>query len=163
MKYWNTKGTFQTEYNQLREVLVPSFGPCDTVEGELLRAINSIYYDAYNNGFRNNRSGPFNYLTQMMRELDEDPETLKTVGEFEESLVHKVNQGYCSRVSESVGNTMDQMVDLVVNYVLSKNGDYTPNKIDMLELQEETIYPDEDDDNDYEDYDDYAYKSDNDL
>jgi hypothetical protein len=58
---------------------------------------------------------------------------------------------------------MDQMVDLVVNYVLSKNGDYTPNKIDMLELQEETIYPDEDDDNDYEDYDDYAYKSDNDL
>jgi hypothetical protein len=145
MNYWNSKGTFQTKYNQLCEMLVPDSSLCDTVEGELLRAISTIYYDTHNNGFGNNLSGPFNYLTQMMKEVTEDPETLKTVGKFEDSLIHKVNQGYWSPVTESVGDPMDQMVDLIVNYVLSKNGDYTPNKINMYELQDN---PPESDDND---------------
>lgn len=42
--------------------LVPSMGKCDTVAGELVRAICKLRYEMYNNGFGNNVSGALCYI-----------------------------------------------------------------------------------------------------
>jgi len=48
--YWNNTGELQAEYDALYKKLVPTKGEADTEEGELLRAISSLYYDYCNNG-----------------------------------------------------------------------------------------------------------------
>lgn len=49
-----TKRYDETQYKVLYERLVPESGKCETLEGELLRAVSRIYYDYTNNGFGNN-------------------------------------------------------------------------------------------------------------
>lgn len=51
-------------YDQLYAELVPSSGPCETLEGELLRAVSRIAHDYTNNGFGNNWSGALNFLDE---------------------------------------------------------------------------------------------------
>ena len=48
--YWNGKGQLSKEYNELYAKLVPSMGPADTIEGEVLRAASKIVYRHYNDG-----------------------------------------------------------------------------------------------------------------
>lgn len=49
-KYWNNKGKYQKQYEQLRESLVPDMGMAKTSVGEVLRIVGNIYYDHFNNG-----------------------------------------------------------------------------------------------------------------
>lgn len=49
-RYWEHKGKHQDLYNALFAKLVPQEGPAETPDGELLRAVSELYYDAYNNG-----------------------------------------------------------------------------------------------------------------
>ena len=42
--------------------LVPLYGRCKYVEGELMRALGKVYYDYYNNKMCNNTSGACNYI-----------------------------------------------------------------------------------------------------
>ena len=60
--YWNQNGTFQSDYDHLKE-LVPMSGNCHTVAGEMIRAVTRLAHDLYNNGMGNNTSGAVNYLS----------------------------------------------------------------------------------------------------
>lgn len=61
--YWGNKGKFQKDYNRIEKLqLVPGSGPSACLEGELLRSVTSLYYDFYNNGCINNRSGNLLFL-----------------------------------------------------------------------------------------------------
>jgi hypothetical protein len=61
--YWNDRGKYQKEYDELCEKLVPTSGKCDTVAGEILRAASKLLWDFNNNGVGwNNTSGALNYL-----------------------------------------------------------------------------------------------------
>ncbi len=51
--YWNKKGRYQKQYDELYKKLVPAEGEAPTEHGEVLRSISRIYYDYYNNGFAN--------------------------------------------------------------------------------------------------------------
>jgi hypothetical protein len=55
--YWNDKGAFQAEYNELYEKHVPRSGSCSTLNGELIRAASRLSYEYYNNGNCNSKSG----------------------------------------------------------------------------------------------------------
>jgi len=48
--YWNDKGVYQTEFNELYKYLVPNCGDAPTIQGELLRVISRLNYDYFNNG-----------------------------------------------------------------------------------------------------------------
>jgi len=63
--YWGKKGNFQKDYNRIEKLqLVPPEGRSDCLEGELLRSASSLYYDFYNNGCMNNRSGNWLFLVK---------------------------------------------------------------------------------------------------
>lgn len=49
MTYWESKGKFQKEYEQLQPQ-IPVAGESDIPHIELLRCAVNIYYDVYNNG-----------------------------------------------------------------------------------------------------------------
>lgn len=142
--YWDQVGKYQDLYNELFAQLVPSAGKCATVEGELIRAASKIYYDYYNNGFGNNWSGPWKFLEQFSGRIP-------LADELEKLKPYSHGRMADSR---SVDSALDSMVDKVMEYVQSKNGEFTPNTSDMWDLQE----PDDvgerefldDDDEDYE-------------
>lgn len=47
---WDKKSPLAAENELLYSGLVPDSGMCETTRGEAMRAINKLYYDAYNNG-----------------------------------------------------------------------------------------------------------------
>ena len=51
--YWEGTGKYSKELEELTSELVPSSGKATSVKGEVLRAINRIAYDYYNNGCGN--------------------------------------------------------------------------------------------------------------
>jgi len=50
--YWNNGGAYQKELDELNEKM-PVIGAADTLNGELVRAVNRLYYDYCNNGNSN--------------------------------------------------------------------------------------------------------------
>lgn len=118
--YWNHNGRHQKAYNSLNSALVPSSGACETVEGELLRAVSKIYYDAYNNGGGNNVSGPLCFLKEKLPGFKS--EWFSAI----EEPAHG-NGGY----SKADYGILEEMTDTTIRYVKSKNGKYTPNEDDM--------------------------------
>jgi hypothetical protein len=62
--FWSGNHPLTPEYDRLFKALVPAEGPCDTLQGEILRASSRIYYDYYNNGFGNDWSGAYNFLDE---------------------------------------------------------------------------------------------------
>ena len=53
--YWGNSGSYQKEYKELYDKLVPPQGECDTIHGELVRCIGKLQYDYGNNGWCNTR------------------------------------------------------------------------------------------------------------
>jgi hypothetical protein len=47
--YWENEGIYQKELDELNENM-PARGSADTLNGELVRAVNRLYYDYCNNG-----------------------------------------------------------------------------------------------------------------
>lgn len=48
--YWDANGAYQKELDELFNKLVPASGEAETVHGELVRAVNRLYYEYCNNG-----------------------------------------------------------------------------------------------------------------
>ena len=48
--YWNNKGKYSKEFDQLWEELVPSEGEAESKKGELVRCLGRLHYEFYNNG-----------------------------------------------------------------------------------------------------------------
>jgi hypothetical protein len=89
--YWNSKGKYEKESKELSEKLVPAMGRAKTMHGNLLRCMNNLYYDLYNNGMCN----AANHLSDAMflEQFDEDIE--KKLGK---------DKGYLARLIEFVKN-----------------------------------------------------------
>ena len=124
--YWDQVGKYQDLYNELFQQLVPSAGKCATVEGELLRAASKIYYDYYNNGFGNNWSGPWKFLEQFTGKINISKEL---------DLLKPYSRGRMGHGGH-IDSTLDSLVDKVMEYLQSKNGEFSPNTSDMWDLQE---------------------------
>lgn len=54
--YWNEKGEYQKEYDELWPQLVPASGEAETANGEAIRCASRLYYEYYNNGNFNART-----------------------------------------------------------------------------------------------------------
>ena len=127
----------------LYDKLVPGQGDAETVEGEMLRAINRIIYRYYNDGDE--------YFTGY---------GIETAGPAHSFLVN-ANHPLRSTMKKIFGDgtnydqTIKDALVAILDYIESKEGKYTKNTFgDMLDYEPEF---EEEDDYDYDDYDDDEY------
>lgn len=140
--YWKGNGLYQSEYDNFIDKLVPDMGSAPTKEGEMIRAASKLYYDYYNNGMCNNTSGAANFLAdssiyfKVEKELDKIYSVSNTGGYTGKNLQAE----------------LEAVVNAVIEYVISKDGNYEPNSVDMYDFQEATEYEEEE-----EEDDEYSY------
>jgi len=130
---WDKLGTFM--------------GQCETVEGEMLRAVNKIVYRYFNDGDLYHRGygietagGAHAYL------VDVSPVRTELAPVFE-GMERALDFG-----DERYEEGLNEMTRIVVEYVEGKNGDYQPNAVDMLNC--EAKFEDDDDPYENDEYDD---------
>jgi|13_taG_2_1085334.scaffolds.fasta_scaffold08455_5 hypothetical protein len=124
----------------LYDELVPGSGKADTIQGEMLRAINRIVYryyndgDEYHTGYGTETAGPaHSFLVNANHPL--------------RSLVSKLFKD-----GTNYEQTIKDVLDAILDHIESRQGKYTPNtEGDMFDFEPEF------EDNEYEedDYDDY--------
>ena len=114
--------------------LVPGSGMCDTVEGEMLRAINKIIYRHYNDGdyffqgYGCETAGPAHaYL------ITESP-LAKQLNEIFEATIFN---------TAMYTDTIYVALEIILDYIDSQKGQYTKNETDMLDSV--ALYQEEED------------------
>ena len=132
----------------LYDKLVAGSGKSDTVQGEMLRAINRIVYRYYNDGDEYMRG----YGT----------ETAGPAHSFLVNANHPLKSLVSTLFSKGTNyeQTLKDVLDAILDHVESRQGKYTPNNLgDMFdyepEFEDEESYEDDWDDDDYYDEDDY--------
>ena len=70
--YWGNSGSYQKEYKELYDKLVPPQGECDTIHGELVRCIGKLQYDYGNNGWCNTLFVMEMVVSMMKRTITKD-------------------------------------------------------------------------------------------
>lgn len=137
-------GALESRNDALYDTLVPSSGNADTIEGEMLRAINRIVYryyndgDEYHTGYGTETAGPaHSFLVNANHPL--------------RSLVSAL-----FKKGTNYEQTIKDVLDAILDHIESRQGKYTPNSEDMFDYEPEF----EDNEFEEEDYDDYDYDDD---
>ena len=129
----------------LYDKLVPGQGDAETVEGEMLRAINRIIYRYYNDGDE--------YFTGY---------GIETAGPAHSFLVN-ANHPQRAAMKKIFGDgtdyeqTIKDALDTILDYIESRQGEYTKNTLGGIFDYEPEFEEDEEDYDDYDDYDDDEY------
>lgn len=135
-------GELEKRNEALYDKLVPGMGAADTVEGEMLRAMNRIIYRYYNDG-------DYYYKGYGI-------ETAGPAHSFLVNAYHPQKSALRRIFDESRGEEYEQMLndalDVILDHIESRQGDYTKNSEDMFDYEPEFEQEEEDDD-----WDDYGY------
>lgn len=147
--YWNGDGAYQKEYNELYEKMVPGQGSCNTLNGELIRAVSRLSYEYFNNGncnaceahevqndgykddeeweeteYEYNVSSYYGKFLQIIEETIKTDEVARLI-----SLVEEIIERFQgSMFSEENSLVYDRLVDEVVYYVLTNEDKELPKK-----------------------------------
>ena len=129
----------------LYDKLVPGQGDAETVEGEMLRAINRIIYRFYNDGDKYFEG----YGT----------ETAGPAHSFLINANHPLKSAMIKLFDEPSGDNsyermLKEVLDMILDYIESRQGKYTKNILGGMFNYEPEFEEDEDDYDDYDDYDD---------
>lgn len=129
----------------LYDKLVPGQGDAETVEGEMLRAINRIVYRFYNDGDKYFEG----YGT----------ETAGPAHSFLVNANHPLKSAMIKLFDEPSGdNSYERMLkdvlDMILDYIESRQGKYTKNTLGGMFNYEPEFEEDEEDEDDYDYYDD---------
>ena len=141
--YYNENGKYQSEYNRLWK-LVPKVDQAYTVAGELMRAINYITYEHYNNGHCNNCTGALNFLHQHNAISDDT---------FVEMYPHANLSVYYNGGSDLDEATMIKATDEVLEAIAANPElESTYNDLDIQEMDDpDAKCHDDEEDDDYGD------------
>ena len=150
LKEW-VGGELEKRNEPLYDELVPGQGASDYVEGEMIRAINRIIYRFYNDGdkfwddYGTETAGPaHSYLINSDRIPQEIRSKLESI--FDEIVHVPEDEAYTVAVKKALG--------VVLDYVESKEGNYTEHGEDLFDYDAEYDYEEEDDEDYTYDYDD---------
>lgn len=137
----------------LYDKLVPGKGDADTVEGEMLRAINRIAYRFYNDGDKY-----FEYY---------GTETAGPAHSFLVNANHPLRSAMRKILDEPSGDaSYERMIkdalDMILDYIESRRGKYTKNTLGGI-YDYEPEFEDEEEEDDYDNYDDYDDEEDDDY
>lgn len=113
--YWGSQGKYQKDYNRIEKIgLVPLSGMADSLEGEILRSIMNLYYDFYNNGCCNNRSGEWLFIKKHLNTLKIDSTKWELLQAHSRGLRANPNSDM------TLVNTYENAVDKVVKYLVKQ-------------------------------------------
>jgi len=150
LKEW-VGGELEKRNEPLYDELVPGQGASDYVEGEMMRAINRIIYRFYNDGdkfwedYGTETAGPaHSYLINSDRIPQEIRSKLESI--FDEIVHVYEDEAYTVAVKKALG--------VVLDYVESKEGNYTEHGEDLFDYDAEYEYEEEEDEYDYDDDED---------
>ena len=140
-------GELEDRNEPLFSKLVPGQGKAETLEGEMLRAINRIVYRYYNDGdkyyegYGAETAGPaVSFLVNAVHPL--------------RAKMSRIMDGKILSDNE-YENMLKEALGLILDYIEGKEGEYTKNtQGDIFDYESE--YEDEDDYSDYDD-DEYDY------
>jgi len=129
----------------LYDKLVPGQGDAETIEGEMLRAINRIIYRFYNDGDKYFQG----YGT----------ETAGPAHSFLVNANHPLKSAMVKLFDEPSGdNSYERMLkdvlDMILDYIESRQGKYSKNTLGGMFNYEPEFEEEEEDDDDYDYYDD---------
>jgi len=131
----------------LYDKLVAGMGKSETVEGEMLRAINRIAYRYYNDGDE--------YMTGY------GTETAGPAHSFLVNANHPLKSAMIKIFKDGTNyeQTIKDALDTILDYIESRQGKYTPNNVGDIFNYEPEFEDEEDYDDDYDDEDDYYQES----
>lgn len=137
----------------LYDKLVPGQGDAETVEGEMLRAINRIAYRFYNDGDKY-----FEYY---------GTETAGPAHSFLVNANHPLRSAMRKILDEPSGDaSYERMIkdalDMILDYIESRRGKYTKNTLGGI-YDYEPEFEEEEEEDDYDNYDDYDDEEDDDY
>jgi len=137
---WLTDKKLENLNNKFYSELVADSGKSDTVEGEMLRAINKIIYRYYNDGdFYFRGYGAETAGSAHAYLITKTPLKNKLSKIFSEPTIDSMYE-----------RELEKALKIILDYIVSQDGNYTKNSIDMLKVP--SLYSDDDDD-EYEDED----------
>ncbi len=151
-KYWREEGEFQAEFTKMTEELMPAMGAADTFAGEVIRAVNRLYYEAFNNGWGNNVSGAWHYLKQVLR-----PEAGEFGVDLDKALAAikpyvNMNRGGVD-TPDRVNDALDALCTIAVKWAQANpERAAEDNEVDMLDLSDKDNYGRYDDEDDEDDW-----------
>ena len=140
-------GTLEKRNNVLFDKLVPGSGNSDTIEGEMLRAINRIVYRFYNDGdffyrgYGAETAGPAHSFLINSNAIPFDIQSTLT------SIFNKIMKGSGDE-EQLYERGIKMALEQILDYIEGKNGEYTKSDEDMFNYESEY----EDDEEDYDDY-----------
>jgi len=145
-------GELEKRSNAYFDKLVPGSGSSDTLEGEMLRAINRIIYRWYNDGdyfykgYGAETAGPAHSF--LVNANDIPFELQSTLTSAFNKAINSPDDGY--------ERLLNLALEKILDHIDSKEGNYTKNSDDMFNYNSEFEDKEEDDD-DYDFYggDDY--------
>ena len=131
----NESWTDNKDYDKFYAKLVSGSGPCDTVEGEMLRAISKIVYrynndgDFYFKGYGKETAYPaYKYLTTASPLKAE----LKPVfAAAKAGALHDRHPEQYTKTDKYAVN-LEKVVDIIIDYIKGKDSKYEKNSDDML-------------------------------
>jgi hypothetical protein len=116
--YWNNKGKYQKEYEDISRDFIPASGSCDLMAAELIRCLTDIYHDVYNNGAFNLDTDYFKYELGFV--------TVNLPADFRDAWDHIVKmvtaEGFYGSkgLSDKDAKTLDEIIDQAVLYSHAK-------------------------------------------
>ena len=144
------EGELEKRNDVLYSVLVPGSGKTGTVEGEMLRAINRIVYrwwndgDKFYEGYGAETAGPaHSFLVNSSNPLN------NTLASIFDKAVTSSNQG-----DEVYERIVELALTKVLDYIESKDGNYSKSGEDMFDYESEYESEEYSDDYGYGEYDD---------
>ncbi len=119
----------KSAYEKLYSKLVPESGHCDTLEGELIRAISNIYWDYQENaGVISNHTGACKFIQANLEMNDNTKHDISDVYRY-------VKAGYIP--NSPIAEQLDRLAYTITKHVDSKNDDtYTKGNYNFMLLQE---------------------------
>jgi hypothetical protein len=140
-------GALEKRNEVLYDKLVPNSGNSDFLEGEILRAINRIVYRFYNDGdffykgYGAETAGPAHSFLTNSREIP--LELQSTLSSTFSKAIDAPEEGY--------ERLLKFALEKILDYIESKDGNYTESSEDMFKYESE-FQDEEDYDDDYDDY-----------
>ena len=141
------EGELEKRNEALYDILVPGSGKTGTVEGEMLRAINKIVYrwwndgDKFYEGYGAETAGPsHSYLINSNNPL-------------RDTLASILDKAIGSSGDAAYERILELALTKVLDYIESKEGNYTESEVDMYDYDSE--FEDETQDDSWDEEDDY--------
>lgn len=156
--YWNNEGAYEKEFSELTNEFMPATGKAKNLVGEVVRAVNRLYYEYCNNGNCNAREiteqepeeqecpncGGSGYLDDEQEEICDccdgmgyiydEPEIEVELSEFYGAFIDLIRQAFESDGNKEGVNQIDSIENFIMNYDTDNKGYFSDENMHRYDL-----------------------------